>query len=325
MENLISVIIPIYNTQEYLPQCLDSVINQTYENLEIILVDDGSTDGSGEICDEYAKRDARVVVIHRENGGESCARNAGLDVAKGEYIAFCDCDDWLETNMYSVLIHEAVSNNLDIIASSWISEAEHKTEKIINLAEASSDVILRDELLEYIYKRDKYRGFAYMWNKLYRRELFNDNGEILRFDENLMLGGDVLMLGQLCLNSKRAKYIDTAFYHYRQRLNSGCKTEDIQRRKHWLQAYLILLEKQKEANISRNITVWVERFLVYHTLLLTEICIAKHDTDGILYCLDIITLYESAYKATNKAYPNRHAWFNNIIRSAKLEVEKQRA
>ena len=103
--HLISVIVPVYNVEKYLRQCLDSIINQTYRNLEIILVDDGSTDSSGIICDEYAQIDARIKVIHKENGGLSSARNAGLDVCTsgGDFIAFVDSDDWLEPDMYERL------------------------------------------------------------------------------------------------------------------------------------------------------------------------------------------------------------------------------
>ncbi|HJA50079.1 MAG TPA: glycosyltransferase, partial [Candidatus Fusicatenibacter intestinipullorum] len=91
----ISVIIPVYNVEKYLKRCLDSVINQTYKNLEIILIDDGSTDNSGKICDEYAQKDERIIVIHKENGGVSSARNKGLDICIGDYISFIDSDDWI--------------------------------------------------------------------------------------------------------------------------------------------------------------------------------------------------------------------------------------
>ena len=112
----ISVIVPVYNVEYYLKQCLDSIVNQTYRNLEIILVDDGSTDSSGDICDEYAQIDARIKVIHKENGGLSSARNAGLDVCTsgGELIAFVDSDDWLELDMFEVLYTNLKEKNVDI-------------------------------------------------------------------------------------------------------------------------------------------------------------------------------------------------------------------
>ena len=112
----ISVIVPVYNVEYYLKQCLDSIVNQTYRNLEIILVDDGSTDSSGDICDEYAQIDARIKVIHKENGGVSSARNAALDLCTpgGDLVAFVDSDDWLELNMYETLLEQIYLYNADI-------------------------------------------------------------------------------------------------------------------------------------------------------------------------------------------------------------------
>ena len=97
-EELISIIVPVYNVEEYLKECIDSIINQTYKRIEIILVDDGSTDKSGKICDDYAKIDKRIKVVHKENGGLSDARNVGISVSSGKYIAFVDSDDWVEKN-----------------------------------------------------------------------------------------------------------------------------------------------------------------------------------------------------------------------------------
>ena len=101
---MISVIVPVYNVEPYLRKCLDSILAQTYRNLEILVIDDGSTDGSGRICDEYAGRDERIKVFHTENHGLSCARNLGLDNANGEWIGFVDSDDWIEPDMYEVLL-----------------------------------------------------------------------------------------------------------------------------------------------------------------------------------------------------------------------------
>lgn len=114
MKELISIIVPVYNVEQYLDDCLISIINQTYKNLEIILIDDGSTDKSGKICDEYAKKDSRIIVIHKENGGVSSARNAGLRIAKGAYIGFVDPDDWIAEDMYEVLYSNAKKYDADV-------------------------------------------------------------------------------------------------------------------------------------------------------------------------------------------------------------------
>ena len=114
MKELISIIVPVYNVEQYLDDCLISIINQTYKNIEIILIDDGSTDKSGKICDEYAKKDSRIIVIHKENGGVSSARNAGLRIAKGAYIGFVDPDDWIAEDMYEVLYSNAKKYDADV-------------------------------------------------------------------------------------------------------------------------------------------------------------------------------------------------------------------
>ena len=121
MGELISVIIPIYNVEAYLDECIASVIAQTYSNLEIILVDDGSPDNCPQMCDEWAAKDSRIRVIHKENGGLSDARNAGIDIATGEYIAFVDSDDWIEPEMYEIMLAALKNENADICACNILS------------------------------------------------------------------------------------------------------------------------------------------------------------------------------------------------------------
>ena len=215
---LISVIVPVYNLEKYLVRCIESIIGQTYKNLEIILIDDGSTDTSGQIIDEFKKKDNRIKVIHKENGGESNARNTGLRMATGEYIAFCDCDDWMDLDMYETLAWELNQENIDMAASGWYKETDSSSQEIRNALPVNSQVFGREELLKYLYMRDSYRGFAYMWDKLYKREILKDkDGNWILFREDLRLGGDVLYLAEVALNVKRAKYVDRAFYHYYQR------------------------------------------------------------------------------------------------------------
>ncbi|WP_026885786.1 glycosyltransferase family 2 protein [Clostridium beijerinckii] len=175
MENtkdLISVIVPVYNVEKYLPQCIDSILNQTEKNLEIILVDDGSLDNSGKICDEFSKKDDRIVVIHKKNNGLSSARNAGLEIAKGNYIGFVDSDDWLDKSMYEILLKLLKENNSDISCCDFLKTANsdgsipHIDNEIIN----SYNNI---ESLNNFYN-DLYTQTVVAWNKLYKRELFKD-------------------------------------------------------------------------------------------------------------------------------------------------------
>lgn len=131
-EKLLSVIVPVYKVEPYLHRCVDSIRNQTYKNLQIILVDDGSPDNCGKICDEYAELDARIIVVHQENRGLSGARNTGLRYAKGEYVAFVDSDDWIAPTMYETLVRMIERNDLDM-ARCGITEINSKgEERVLN-------------------------------------------------------------------------------------------------------------------------------------------------------------------------------------------------
>ena len=132
MEKLISVIIPVYNVVNYFDRCINSIINQTFKNLEIIIVDDGSTDGSSEACDKIAKIDNRIKVIHQINMGLSAARNAGLNIATGEYIAFVDSDDYLHPRMYEILYKEMTKNEVDMVICEF-NEFEEEPKYIANI------------------------------------------------------------------------------------------------------------------------------------------------------------------------------------------------
>lgn len=165
-EPKISVIVPVYKVEPYLRKCLDSIVGQTYRNLEIILVDDGSPDNCGEICDEYAERDERIRVIHKKNGGLSSARNAGLKLATGLYIGFVDSDDWIESDMYEYLLKGAQRSGSDITMCSFSSDTKtssqkvgYRSEQLLNNSSAMWELLKDAETSNNV------------WNKLFRREL----------------------------------------------------------------------------------------------------------------------------------------------------------
>lgn len=168
-EPLVSVIIPIYNVAAYLRKCLDSVVEQTYRHLEIILVDDGSPDDCPYICDEYARKDSRIKVIHKPNGGISDARNAGIDAATGYYIGFVDSDDWLAPEMYATLVACAQKHEADIaICAFYYAEGRNLSPSCDKHQE---DLLLgREEALKLLFRDDLVKN--YVWNRIYRRELF---------------------------------------------------------------------------------------------------------------------------------------------------------
>ncbi len=171
---LLSIIVPVYKVEKYLDQCISSIRAQTYTNLEILLVDDGSPDACPGICDEAARQDGRIQVIHKKNGGLSDARNAGLDVARGQYIGFVDSDDYIAPNMYEVLLHAALTNDADMALCNYTSVREN-TSTIQSLVDRDQSYSKR----EFIEKLTEPGGgyFVVVWNKLYKREIF----ENLRF------------------------------------------------------------------------------------------------------------------------------------------------
>ena len=171
---MISVVVPIYNVEKYLEKCIDSIINQTYKDLEIILVDDGSTDSSGKIADKYAKLDSRIKVIHKSNGGLSDARNKGLKIASGKYVSFVDSDDFISNDMLDYLYKLLKENNSEISVCNF--QQFSSEEEIINEANnkiGKSNNYLNEEILQILLKGDITYG-DYAWNKLYLLELFHN-------------------------------------------------------------------------------------------------------------------------------------------------------
>lgn len=310
----ISVVMPIYNAAEYLEAAIESICKQTYKNLEIICVNDGSTDGSGEMLERYAERDSRIVAIHKENGGESSARNVGLMVCTGDFIGFMDCDDWIEPDMYQTLAEAAKEYAVDMVASRWYFEQEGVSKEIKNMLPVKEGVFGRYQLLQYIYMRDSYKGFAYMWNKLYKRNLiFGKSGKPVLFDENLKLGGDVLYLSEMVLNTSKAVFVDKAFYHYRQRENSGCHTENLIKREQWLSAYCRIIERFENEFIEADIIDYVKRFLVYHSSNVAELAYGQKNREVLAHCQDLMKKYELEYINLNLQFPERIERYNKIL------------
>lgn len=213
MNDLISIIVPIYSVEKYLHKCVDSIINQTYQNLEIILVDDGSPDKCGEICDEYEKKDSRIKVIHKENGGLSDARNAGIDAAKGEYLAFIDSDDYIALNMIETL-HNSISkdkSDLALCDFMYVYEDYNEIEKIKISSPIKNELISgRDALKKLVESKNWYYVIAV--NKLYRKKLF----ENIRFPKGKQ-HEDEFVVHRIFDKCNRISCIEKPMYFYVQR------------------------------------------------------------------------------------------------------------
>jgi len=216
---LISVIIPIYNVEQYLRRCLDSIVNQTYTNLEIILVDDGSPDKCPQICDEYASGDNRIIVIHKENGGLSDARNAGLDICKGEFISFVDSDDWVSLEY----INELYSTIKETLADIAIINHKHVTtpsSKEIQKRQHIKFFSKQQALFELIAKQ--HQPFVVSWGKLYRKNLFNN----IRFPVG-KYHEDEFTSHLLISKASKITYSSKILYFYYQRPNSITKQKHL--------------------------------------------------------------------------------------------------
>ena len=212
MKPLISVIIPIYNVEPHLHRCVDSICAQTYENLEIILVDDGSPDGCGEICEEYAARDGRVRVIHKPNGGLSDARNAGLDIMTGAYVAFVDSDDWIEPAMYERLLSHLINFQADMSVGGIVVEVEQGASVTI---EKSVDYGAEPFSETNVEMMRRYLNSSWAaWDKLYKADLFNE----IRYPVGEINEDEAIVL-QLLDRCKTVCYTNEIFYHYIRRLN----------------------------------------------------------------------------------------------------------
>lgn len=208
---MISIIIPVYKVEPFLHQCLDSVLSQTYRDIEIILIDDSSPDRCGEICEEYARKDDRVRVFHTESRGVSAARNLGLREANGEYIGFTDPDDWIEPDMYEVLLKRLSETDADISACSFWYEYESEQKKILH----EETTFTGEEALGLLVDENISN---HVWNKLYRRQLF----KTIQFPEGRLFE-DIWVMHRLFIESRLVALTSVFGYHYRQRSDSICQ------------------------------------------------------------------------------------------------------
>lgn len=214
----ISVIVPVYNVERYLPRCINSILNQTFPDFELILVDDGSSDNCPFLCDEFQSKDKRVKTIHKQNGGLSSARNAGIELAEGEYISFIDSDDWIESNMLQELYELAVSNKADVVECAFQRvEEDELPQKLCNntphISERSGEFAI---MALYLGEG----ATPVVWNKLYKRQIFNK----LRFPVGMNYEDSYLM-PQIVYAANKVVYTTYVGYYYFQRCGSITKSE----------------------------------------------------------------------------------------------------
>ncbi|MCR5608438.1 MAG: glycosyltransferase [Lachnospiraceae bacterium] len=219
---LVSVIVPVYNVADYLRAGLDSIINQTYENLQIIVVDDGSTDGSGAICDEYAAFDNRIQVIHKENGGLSSARNSGLSIAEGEYVYFFDSDDYVDASIIERLLTTMQETDSDLVCCNKVKVYEDVQGRVdYSNYEAKTYEINSEEIRTHVVVNDFLRyKFGYeVWNKLFKMSIIK-NKNIIFEDNKKVFAEDICFVFYYLCHVRKIEVLPDRLYYYRVRGNS---------------------------------------------------------------------------------------------------------
>ena len=220
MENpRISIIVPVYNIEEYLPRCIESILNQTYTNLQLVLVDDGSKDKSGKICDEYAKKDNRIVVVHKENGGSSSARNKGIEVAMGEYLGFVDSDDYVEPDMYEKMVDTIKETGCNIVQVAR-DEKDEKGNKLPDICEMPETVTTYSSE-EFMKELLLHKGDCSFCTKLLKQDLFFKN----RFPEGA-LNEDFHLLVKMLKQGEKIVSLPYCGYHVFYRIGSNTRKKD---------------------------------------------------------------------------------------------------
>lgn len=211
MDRKISVIVPVYKVEQYLNRCIQSIVNQSYNDLEIVLVDDGSPDECPAICDSWAERDQRIKVIHKKNGGLSSARNAGLDIATGDYIAFVDSDDYAASNMFEIMLDAAIRNNVDVACCGRVRVSTASKVEMFTLPE--EQVFTGEEAIKQLLIGGAIEEAA--WDKLYKADIFDKR----RFPDG-EINEDIVQTIEILGSCRRIVHVGRALYYYCENKNS---------------------------------------------------------------------------------------------------------
>lgn len=256
----VSVIVAAYNIQDYIVKCLESIANQTYKNLEVIVVDDGSSDNTGKLADEFAENDNRFIVIHKENGGVSSARNRGIDVAGGDFIGFVDGDDTIENDMYEMLVNNAIKYDADISHCGY-KLVENAKETLIH---GTGNIIIQDRKKGILDLMDGSLIEPGIWNKIFRKKIVGDT----RLDEGLKINEDLYFNILLFNKANKSVFEDKAKYYYIKRENSSTTSSlnNIRRITDPRKVYKMIvnlykndkeiLPYAKNMDISRNVNIY---------------------------------------------------------------------
>ena len=263
----ISVIVPVYKAEKYLHRCVDTLLAQTFQDFEVLLIDDGSPDKSGEICDDYAKKDFRVRVFHKENGGVSSARQCGIDNAQGEYTIHTDPDDWVEPEMLETLYKKAKEDDADMVICDYYEYVDGCNQYINQCPSSLNHIMVLKDLFRFLH--------GSLCNKLIRKELFD------RYDVKFPLGvnysEDLYICIVLLQNPINVVYLSNAFYHYDRMINNNSIT--LHDRKDWynkMKSFYPLLRKVLSENDFENEFVLYRSQIAYAAIIDYSISISLY-------------------------------------------------
>lgn len=294
-EVTLSVIIPVYNAEKYLEKCVKSVLSQTYDDIEIILIDNGSEDNSGKICDCFASGDTRVITYHKNHGNISSARNKGLELAQGKWIGFVDADDWIEPDMYRCMLDKAGAENAEIVVCGFYKENGLEVKKMENEKPILDTVFNAEKTLEYAFIRDSYRAFcAYVWNKIFKAEIIKTQ----KFDETIQSCEDVEFFVRAAVGTKNVSYLEKSLYHHLEREDSSWKTYRYEKRLTVLKAYEKIIEVLEDNKYEKAI-LYAKRFYAYHASMLMELVVQNHEKEKYDEVKKYMKKYYREYCATN--------------------------
>lgn len=321
MNELVSVIVPVYKKQDTLERCLESILAQDYDNLEIILVDDGSPDRCGEICDAYAKIDHRVMVIHQENQGVSAARNCGMDLSTGEYITFIDADDIIFSNFVRVNM-SLFRNDVDIVVGA-ARNTQNNFIKVFGIEEACAAMFDDDNF------------GVHVWGKIYRKELIQD----LRFPEDIKMGEDLQFFFDAIINSHSIIYSSRNLYQQNQSQYNSATTANVYQ---YMKAVEICLlcRKKAECLSMKECIKPIEKAALVRTIFVWNLISVSKEQHEELYkkCTKIIKEYTGAVRFLKFKHriaitailyiPKIYQWivracWNRIIKSNRLEENRK--
>ena len=291
--NLVSIIVPIYNVEKFMRKCIDSLVNQTYSNLEIILVNDGSLDNSGHIAKEYADQYDVIKIINKKNGGLSDARNAGLEVATGEFVLFVDSDDYLELDCIEKTLKVALENSADMVLFSLFNELVDENEKIVSQDIVKFDKSNPEDLVAVV-------GFA--WNKLFKTSVLKLKN--IRFEKGLSLVEDVCFNERVFLEFEKIEFLNEPFYHYINRKRAS------------------LIKQYHENSFRIFLKGFVSRKRIMNSLFeesQVKAILANTYFAGVRYCCSNMFFYKNSLKFFEKRKLIKEILFSEETRENTME------